>query len=597
VRLAAVLIVGVLGFLGAAWAAPPTSPAAAAPLRTPQVRLEQLSLPGGLLVTAGRSSASSSASRAGADPQPVTLDAGMRFFMIGVVCRTPETAGEVVVRLRTSADGLSWSRWYQAALEKGGQAGRAGESFIEPLWTGGGRYVQVSARAAAARAPFALVNARLVAIDSIEPAAAGAAAPVSLAAPAIATAPVAVVPAAPAIVTRQAWGADESLRGSGPSYATVKMAFVHHTAGGNVYTKADAPAIVRGIYAYHTQALGWSDIGYNFLIDRFGTIYEGRYGGVTKGVVGAQVLGFNTGSAGISVIGTYIDDAPPAVAVTALENLLAWKLSSGALDPLGAAKMTCGSTEKFKAGATVTLPVIAGHRDANYTECPGDALYALLPTVRAAVVKLIDPTTWVVTLTVSAPSVPANSTVTYGGSVTTDAGDAGSGTVTIQRRPASGGAWTDWRTASLRADGTYSVAVLMTSSTSWQLRAKMPGGAGVLTGFSPSQGLTVRPATLPAWRVTLGLSITSAPAGSWVRYSGTVKTASGRPGAGVVTIQRRHAAAEPWLIWRTATLDARGGYALKVRMTSRNSWQFRGRMAGTAVALQGFSASKELTVF
>src|SRR5450759_1073070 len=203
------------------------------------------------------------------------------------------------------------------------------------------------------------------------------------------------------------------------------MAFVHHTAGGNDYTKADAPAIVRGIYAYHTQALGWDDVGYNFLIDRFGTIYEGRYGGVTKGVVGAQVLGFNTGSTGISVIGTYISKAPSAAAVISLEDLLAWQISLGGLDPSGSAKMTCGSTEKFKAGATVTLPVIAGHRDANYTECPGNALYALLPTVRATVGRLLDPTKWVVTLNVSAASIPANSTVTYSGSVTTATGGTG----------------------------------------------------------------------------------------------------------------------------------------------------------------------------
>ncbi|HEY5388347.1 MAG TPA: peptidoglycan recognition protein, partial [Thermoleophilia bacterium] len=381
VRLAAVVIVGVLVVLAAAWAAPRTSRAAAEPLRTPQVRLDQIEVPGGLPVTAGRSSASSSASRAGADPQPVTLDAGMRFFMVGVICDTPDAAGEVVVQLRTSNDGQSWSRWYQAALEYGAQGGQAGESFIEPLWTGAGRYVQVSARAGTARAPLELGNVRVVAIDSVEQVAAESGVPVSAAARVSLAAPAAVVPAAPPIVTRQEWGADESLRGSAPSYATVKMAFVHHTASDNVYTQADAPAIVRGIYAYHTQALGWNDIGYNFLIDRFGTIYEGRYGGVAEGVVGAQVLGFNTGSTGVSVIGTYVDEAPPAAAVTALENLLAWKLSPGGLDPLGTAKMTCGSTEKFKAGAAVTLPVIAGHRDANYTECPGDALYALLPTV------------------------------------------------------------------------------------------------------------------------------------------------------------------------------------------------------------------------
>ena len=602
-RLAAVLIVGIVVLLGAVWAAPRTSQAAAKRLRFPQVRIKQLSVPGGLPVTPGRSLAPSSGSRAGADPQPVTLDAGMRFSMVGVVCRTPDVAGEVVVQLRTSSDGLSWSRWYEAALEQGDQAGQIGESFTDPLWTGTARYVQVSAGAGTARPPVELVNARVVVIDSVVDAdaaavvvgavrrASAAAARVSL------TASAAASPAAPTIVTRQAWGVDESLRRSAPSYATVKMAFVHHTAGGNDYTKADAPAIVRGIYAYHTQALGWDDVGYNFLIDRFGTIYEGRYGGVTEGVVGAQVLGFNTGSTGISVIGTYISEAPPAAAVTSLENLLAWKLSLGGLDPFGSAKMTCGSTEKFKVGATVTLPVIAGHRDANYTECPGDALYALLPTVRTTVAKLINPTTWIVTLKVSAASILADSTVTYSGSVTTATGGPGSGTVTVQRRPASGGAWADWRTAPLGADGIYSVAVKMTSSTSWQFRAKMPGVTGILTGYSFSQGLTVRLASLPRWRVTLGLSTTSARAGSSVKYSGAVKTASGSPGSGVVTIQRRRASGGPWLNWRTATLDVRGGYAVKVRMTNRNSWQLRARRAGTAVNLEGYSAVKGLRIF
>ena len=93
------------------------------------------------------------------------------------------------------------------------------------------------------------------------------------------------------------------------------MVFIHHTASGNTYTAAEAPAIMRVIYAYHTRSLGWSDIAYNFLVDRFGTIYEGRYGGMKKGVVGAQTLGFNTGSSGVSVIGNFAADAPPAAAL------------------------------------------------------------------------------------------------------------------------------------------------------------------------------------------------------------------------------------------------------------------------------------------
>jgi flagellar hook assembly protein FlgD len=169
------------------------------------------------------------------------------------------------------------------------------------------------------------------------------------------------------------------------------MAFVHHTDSGNRYSRAQAPAIVRAIYAYHTKSLHWSDVGYDFLIDRYGTIYEGRYGGVTKGVIGAQVLGFNTGSTGVSIIGTFTSATPPAAAVTSLEQLLAWKLDVHHVDPLGTGTLTCGLGQKFSTGERVTFPAIAGHRQANYTDCPGNKLYALLPAIRKAVAGIGQP--------------------------------------------------------------------------------------------------------------------------------------------------------------------------------------------------------------
>ncbi len=601
-RLAVTLIAGTVAVLGGGWAAPQVSRAVADGQRAPQVRIKQLGVPGGLTASPGRSTDSPCVSCAAPAVQPATIDAGMRFSMVGVVCDTPDAADEVTVELRTSGDGVSWSSWHESALEQSDQDGQAGESFTDPLWIGAARYVQVRACVGAAGTPIQLARACVVAIGSFACAHSAAAAtrcttPPTAAAGLSLAARDGAGPAEPTIVTRQEWGADESLRRAAPSYAKVKMAFVHHTDTGNDYSQADAPAIVRGIYAYHTQVLGWNDIGYDFLIDRFGTIYEGRYGGVAKGVIGAQVLGFNTGSTGVAIIGTFTQVAPPAAAVSALEHLLAWKLSLGGLNPLGSTQMTCGYTQKFKAGAKVSLPVIAGHRDANYTECPGDALYALLPTVRAAVARLMNPTKWVVTLELSATSVSANSTVTYSGSVKTATGEAGSGTVTVQRRPASGGPWVYWRTARLRADGTYSLAVQMTNSNTWLFRAQMPGVTGILTGYSSSRSLTVKQAGRPAWRVTLGLSKTSAPVGSLVRYSGAAKTASGSPGSGMVTIQRRPVSGGGWLDWRTAALGAGGGYALTVQMTNRNSWQLRARMPGTAVDLVGLSPRRTLTIF
>ena len=198
-------------------------------------------------------------------------------------------------------------------------------------------------------------------------------------------------PPEPPIVSRAKWGADESLRSNSPSYGVVRCAFVHHTVNANNYTRAQAPALVRGIYYYHTQVNGWNDIGYNFLIDRFGTIYEGRYGGVASAVIGAQVLGFNSMSTGVSLIGTFQTVAPSKAAVTSLERLLAWKLDLSHLDPQGTAHVECLTTEMYKAGQWVTVPVILGHRQVNYTECPGNVLFGMLPAIRAAVAGIGDP--------------------------------------------------------------------------------------------------------------------------------------------------------------------------------------------------------------
>ena len=593
VRTAAALGVGAALLLGLVLAAPGTSQATATKGKPAAVVLKTLPISAGLPIAPKTSApAGLPTARAAFVPArvtPVTLAAGTAFTMAGVVCATPRLAGAVVVRLRASPDGVSWGRWQEAELEQNSHPGRAAESFIDPLWTGPARYLQVSARAGTEDAPLALADVRVVVIDSLPAGGAAAAvnqAPVATTSsaspsptPSATATPSATPTPAPAtepvIVTRQQWGADESLRKGAPSYAPVKMAFVHHTDTGNDYTEADGPAIVRAIYAYHTQTLGWNDIGYNFLIDRYGTIYEGRYGGVTRGVIGAQVLGFNTGSTGIAMIGTFTDVVPPPAAMTALESLLAWKLSLSHLDPLATATMTCGVTQKFKAGAKVTLPVIAGHRDANFTDCPGNALYALLPTVRSAVARLLDPQPWRVTLQLSAASVAAGRPVTYSGSVATATGKAGSGTVTIQRQPISGGGWSGWRTARLSAHGSYSLKVPMTSSSAWRVRAKMPGTDGALTGYSPVQTLTVRRAP---WRVTLGLSTTATPSGSTVRCRGTVTTATGHPGTGAVRLQRRLASGGEWSTWRTAPLGAAGRYATSVAVPRRDRWSVRARM-------------------
>src|SRR5436189_120669 len=140
-------------------------------------------------------------------------------------------------------------------------------------------------------------------------------------------------------------------------------ALVHHTAGSNSYSRAQSAAIVRGIEVYHVKGNGWNDIGYNFLIDKYGQVFEGRYGGIDKNVIGAHAEGFNTGSFGVALLGTYTSAAPPAVAQTALENLLAWRLDVAHVDALSTVTVASGGNPKYPAGVPVALRAVSGHRD------------------------------------------------------------------------------------------------------------------------------------------------------------------------------------------------------------------------------------------
>jgi flagellar hook assembly protein FlgD len=186
----------------------------------------------------------------------------------------------------------------------------------------------------------------------------------------------------PTIVTRAQWHAEEDIVRAKPLIApTLKLAIVHHTAGTNTYTPAQAAAIVRGIQVYHVQGNGWNDIGYNFLIDRYGTVYEGRAGGMTRNVIGAHAQGFNSGSVGVALIGNFTNATPPKAMQDALVKLLAWRLDVAHIDPSGTVAYTSGGNYKFKAGKVVTLRAISGHRDTGPSECPGNMAYALLPTI------------------------------------------------------------------------------------------------------------------------------------------------------------------------------------------------------------------------
>ena len=197
-----------------------------------------------------------------------------------------------------------------------------------------------------------------------------------------------MIAGAPAIIPRSGWQADESIRRAAPAYApTLQLAVVHHTVTTNDYSCAQSAAIVRGIEVYHVKGNGWNDIGYNFLVDRCGQVFEGRYGGVDKNVVGAHSQGFNNGTVGVALLGTYQTVEPTAAQRQSLVDLVAWRLDLAHIDPLSTVAYVSGGNTKYAAGLPIALRAISGHRDTYFTDCPGNALYRLLPAIAQQVAR------------------------------------------------------------------------------------------------------------------------------------------------------------------------------------------------------------------
>ncbi|MFJ1591774.1 peptidoglycan recognition protein [Kitasatospora albolonga] len=194
----------------------------------------------------------------------------------------------------------------------------------------------------------------------------------------------------PPIVSRADWKADESISKEAPDYLDrVKAVFVHHTAQTNSYSCADSAAIVRGLHTYHVKSNGWKDLGYNFVVDKCGTIFEGRKGGADRAVLGAHTYGFNRDTTGIAVIGMHTDTKAASAATTSVARIAAWKLGQYKGDPAGTVMLTAGAAggnffgTKFAAGKEYPFQQISGHRDGFNTQCPGGSLYGQLPAVRS----------------------------------------------------------------------------------------------------------------------------------------------------------------------------------------------------------------------
>lgn len=190
---------------------------------------------------------------------------------------------------------------------------------------------------------------------------------------------------APPIISRATWGADESMRRGVPLYDNgIRAGIVHHTATTNDYSPEDSAGIVRSIYAYHTRTLGWGDIAYNALVDRYGQVFEGRFGGMTRSVEGSHTGGFNPNTWAVSMIGNF-DEMPPSPSqLRSVGKLLGWRLAMDGIDPKGAVRLTSqgGPYTRFALGATATLPTIFAHRDVGDTACPGSLGFGAMNQIR-----------------------------------------------------------------------------------------------------------------------------------------------------------------------------------------------------------------------
>jgi hypothetical protein len=312
---------------------------------------------------------------------------------------------------------------------------------------------------------------------------------------------------------------------------------------------------VLGICRYHRNSNGWNDIGYNFLVDKYGTLYEGRAGGMDQPIVGAQAQGFNSQSTGIANIGTFEDVPQSSEALDAMARLIRWKLPLHSAPTQGTVEVTSagGASNRFGAGAVVTMNRISGHRDGNETACPGSALYAQLPDLRARVGNqqpLAPPSsggggvtrfgTKIAAKTAAAPIVygaPAQiggRLYAYGGNAVADV------PVALQRQTAGGGFKTVIRGAT---DDSGNFSLSFQPSKRAVVRVQYAGDAAHRPSLSKATTVQVKPAltfATPASRVRLrglvNVPGTVAPRKSSVRL--VVERRSGRGKKGRIAYKK-----------------------------------------------------------
>ncbi|WP_052436449.1 N-acetylmuramoyl-L-alanine amidase [Georgenia sp. SUBG003] len=380
-------------------------------------------------VPSGEFSASSDTAVVGDDAvltRPIPTD---EFLVAGLTWEAGQRlAADAQVFVRVEEDGV-WSEWEETSHEEGMSGTGEAAAGTDPFVTGGAQTIQVRVTGAAAELPDNLaitvlstedlqtpppateaVESAPIPVPTVAPAAPGSSAvvPAGTVAASVAASPVAttVVPPRPSVISRAGWGADERKMTWRPTYRALRAAVVHHTAGTNTYTWSEAASVVRGIYQYHAVTRGWGDIGYNFLVDKWGRVYEGRTGSLAApaGMMtqGAHAAPVNSGTVGISAMGDYTKIAAPTAVIEAMTDVLAWQFGRAGIDATTRSGIYSPGTPALASG--VNLPRIFGHMDVSATTCPGKDIYGRLAAMRTAVRSRTNPP-----VTAPAPATPAPS--------------------------------------------------------------------------------------------------------------------------------------------------------------------------------------------
>jgi hypothetical protein len=423
-------------------------------------------------------------------------DAPRRFDLIGAGWRR---GGHAAVQVRARRRGGRWSRWTQLHdAGDHGPDGAPGATGTDPAWTGAADQFQLRLKGS----PRGL-HARFV---RATPAAPGAVAAGKRARQ---------IPGAPPIITRAAWGGDAVVPRAAPSYGQVQLAFVHHTVNANDYAPEESAAIILGIAKYHRDHNGWNDLGYNFIVDRYGQIFEGRAGGIDLAIVGAQAQGFNSVSTGVACLGTHTDVAQTEAGMEALARLIGWKLSLHGVPVAGAITVTSagGETNKFRSGTPVTFQRISGHRDGNATSCPGNELYAQLPDLRLRAARYAGPIAGV-TLRAASTKLRGTRTALLSGVLRFADGSSPLNAPVEILYATGGGAFSPLATARAAADGSWSQTVELLTTGS--IRARFPGDATRAPLESSAVAITLVP------KLVMSLSSTRARRGRRIAVSGVV---------------------------------------------------------------------------